>query len=532
VRSFPRLVFALTALHAGIGYRLVESMPGPLLSADDVAHLGMARTLAGQGAMDWVSQPPYGALYPALLAPGWALGLDEPAMLDLARGINAVLGALLIPVLYRLVRVVFAAPQWWALTAALVGATLPALVLTGSIAWTERLLALLVAAAALAVAEQIRRPNGWAGWWAVASAVAMPAAHPRMLLVATFVVVTAVAVAWRARSPRLAVGLGAAAMVGGVAVEVLRRALHDATFATEPTYSAGSLIERRGLAEVPDMVVHAAGTTASLALGTAGLATLGAVALWRRRPDGLVPLGMLAMLTVTAGWFLTGVDRADAWLHGRYVEVAAPVFVAAGVVALHRFSWRLSAAVVAASALVGGIVAAWAGPGDTWADPRSPVMMLGVDVMGAPFGADEFAPLFAAAVAAAVGLALVAAAAVRNPGPVAVVALVAVGIGIASGHRNLDDLYDASVASRAADALAHVELDDTTNWVAVEPGSLPTNIVLAVSWELGLDTVTVASGDPDVAVDHVLLRVDQTPPAGATEVARIDGATLWRLRAP
>ena len=73
--------------------------PGPLLVSDDLAYLGMARTLAGQGAAPLADQPPYGVLYPVLLAPGWALGFDESSMLIWARIVNGLLGAALVPVL-------------------------------------------------------------------------------------------------------------------------------------------------------------------------------------------------------------------------------------------------------------------------------------------------------------------------------------------------------------------------------------------------------------------------------------------------
>ncbi len=106
-----------------------------------------ARSAAG-GAAPLGAQPPYGILYPVLLAPGWAIGLDESQMMVWARLLNAGLGAALVPVLYLLVRRVTSASFGQSLVAAVIGASLPAALLTGSIVWTERLLPLLVAVAA------------------------------------------------------------------------------------------------------------------------------------------------------------------------------------------------------------------------------------------------------------------------------------------------------------------------------------------------------------------------------------------------
>ena len=47
--SFRRLVAAVTATHFAVGFWGATSTPGPLLSADDVAYLGLGRTLAGNG---------------------------------------------------------------------------------------------------------------------------------------------------------------------------------------------------------------------------------------------------------------------------------------------------------------------------------------------------------------------------------------------------------------------------------------------------------------------------------------------------
>ena len=517
-----RLVAAVSACHCALSLWVASAVPGPLLAADDVAYLTMARTLAGEGASSLGSQPPYGVLYPVVLAPGWIVGLDESAMLAYARVVNSVFGAALVPVLYLLARRLVGAERGWALVGAVIGASLPALVLHGSIAWPERLLPLLLAGAVLALVAAYQRRSAAATATAVALAVAAFAAHPRVAGAALVVVVTAAWCRWRCDDRRSAVAALWAGAIGAVAAEAARRLLSEATFGDLGAYGVRDLSSRRGIAEVPDMVVHGLGATAYLALASAGLAVLGVVVLARRRPLGWVPLALLVAVTVAAAWFLTGVERADAWLYGRYVEVVAPVVVMAGVIGLWRLRWKVAVPLLVVSPVVAGVVAGWAGPGATWERARSPVMMLGVEVSGAPFGSQIFEPAAVASTALVVGLVLWALARTGSPALVLVVALVFGGVGVASGLEKLDQLYDTSISGQVDVALGG--LDDVT--VAIEPAVQP-NAAAAIAWRVGLDRTVPWT---DVArATHVVLVAGDAPPAGAVHVAAIDGVDIWAL---
>ena len=175
-----RTLAAVTAIHAAVGSWVAMSTPGPLLVSDDLAYLGMARTLAGQGAAPLAVQPPYGVLYPALLAPGWALGLNEPSMLIWARILNGLLGAALLPVLYLVIRRLTGASGRWSLVAAVVGASLPAHMSTASIVWTERLLPLLVALSVLCLIRFVDRPSLGRAIAVAGVSAALFAGHPRL----------------------------------------------------------------------------------------------------------------------------------------------------------------------------------------------------------------------------------------------------------------------------------------------------------------------------------------------------------------
>ena len=519
--SSTRIVLAATALHAVVGALIATAVRGPLLAVDDIAFLSMGRMLAGGGEAPIGAQPPYGVLYSVLLAPGWVVGLGESQMIVYAQVLNAVLGALLLPVLYLLVRRLTEASLPMVLGAAAMGASLPAAMLTGSIVWTERLLPLLVAVAVQAVLSLVDEPTGGRLAIVVGVAVSLYTTHPRMGVVTLVLVVSAAVVCVRAG--RLAPAAMAAA-VGGLSipvVELVRGAVANATFAGTGTYDGSDLASRRGLDAVGDMAIHAVGTVAYLLLATAGLVVLGAMVLVRHRVVAATYLGMIVAVVAVAGWFLTGVDRSDAYLHGRYIEVMAPLLVALGVVAARELPRRLTNRLVVGGVVVAGLYGAWAGPGDNWARPRSPVMMLGTEVSGAPFGGDFFEPGAAASVAVVVGLAIVAAARRRTWAAPAVAAPL-IAVAVLSGIAALDSLQEGSVVGHVQVALAGQRIDE----LVIDTERVPGNIAAAVAWEVGLDH---ASREIGIDTTHLLLPGDARPPPGATAVAELGSTTLWAL---
>jgi len=512
----------LTALHMAIGVWIATSVPGPLLSADDLAYLGIARTLAGHGAAPLAQQPPYSFLYPVLLAPGWLFGLGEGSMLTWARVMNAALASLMLPALYLLSRRVLGSGRRLSLAAAVVGSILPAALLTSSIVWTENLLALLVVASLLAVERICRDPGRMSAVLVVASAVALHAAHPRMAPVAIVIAVSGAALlVGRVEWPHVA-GMVGAVVAGMALTEWVRRRVQTAALGGSGNYTAGDLASRRGFGDLPEMIVHAMGATAYLVLAGAGLAALGAVALWRSGPAGRAAMWSGAVTVAMAGWFLTGVGRSDAYLHGRYVEVFAPVLVSAGIVSLTRLRFSVSISAVAGTVAAAGVVAAWAGPGNNWVHQRSPVMMLGVEIAGAPFGAVEFEPGAAASVALLVGLTMVLT--MRTPRLVltAVTAALAVSIGTLSGLDGLDSLYQASIAGNVEQAFGEIHVDR----LMIADESIPPPVWDAVAWRVGFDSTTTTF---DSEVTHLLLGTEVEPPSGSVKILELVSAVLWEL---
>ncbi|MCY3851072.1 MAG: hypothetical protein OXF75_09785 [Acidimicrobiaceae bacterium] len=566
-----RTLAVVTVIHAAVGSWVAALTPGPLLVSDDLAYLGMARTLAGQGAAPLAEQPPYGVLYPALLAPGWALGLDEPSMLVWARVLNGLLGAAVVPVLYFVVRRLTGATGRWSLVAAVVGASLPAHMSTASIVWTERLLPLLVVLSVLCLIRFADRPSIVRAIAVTGVAAALFAGHPRMGACA---LVTVLAVPCVARFGRLvrrrqagpvfstptAVGVagttdaagaagfarpagsagsgtrfgvrntlvvGAVGLMGLAAVEWVRRFAADAAFASSGTYDIADLAQRRGWDEIPEMVIRGTGTVGYLVLATAGLAVIGVVVLLRSPPVGPWVFLQAVAVAVVAGWFLTGVQRADAYLHGRYIEVMAPVLVSLGIIGLARMRALWAGLAMAVAIVASGVWGAWAGPGDNWSEARSPVMMLGTEAGGAPFGNDVFEPGAAAFVALAVGVVLLIA--FRRPQPWLGLSLAigSLALGTASDLEALDQLYETAALSTVQEDLGDIRISH----IAVDVEGLSRNLTGAVAWEVGFDNTSIQISTDKIHpnTSHLLLRADAAAPANAELVADVGSGKLWAL---
>ena len=520
VSSFRRLVAAVTATHFAVGFWVATSTPGPILSADDVAYLGLGRTLAGNGDVPLPIQPPYGLLYPSLLTPGWAAGFDESAMLTYGRLVNAGLGASLIPLLYLLLRRITDASRSTALVGAAVAASLPAAMLHSSIIWTETLLPVVLVLGLLALVRFHDRPTAVSASLVVVLSVAQVATHPRAMLAAMALVGAATWIAVRRRLVALICLIVAETLALYGMVEWGRRSVQQAAFGSTGLYDVGDLVERRGFDELPDMIILGVGTIAYLVLATAAIAIVGGISLWRGGVVGRTSLAAVGATVVMSGWFLTGVPRADRWLHGRYIEAVAAPLVAAGVARLTSLTPRRMAA-VAGLIVAAGLFAAWAGPGDNWSRPRSPVMMLGVEPGGAPFGAARFEPGAAALVAAAV-FTLFWIVARRRPGLLLLVMVAVLVIASMSTVRTLDKLYSGSVAADARLVLA----DENVATLAIDP-AVASGAWIAVAWQVGLEYAVVGSTEPDVT--HLLLPVDEVGPVGAGEIGTVGPAVLYRL---
>jgi len=504
------------------GLIVATATPGPLLAADDLASFGLAWTMAGEGAAPMPPQAPYGLLYPLTLVPGWLFGLDDNGMLLWARTVNALCGALMVPVLTAFLRRFDGVRPAPAIAAATAGAMMPAFLLTASIAWSERFGVLLVACAALVIARSWDERSGLDGFLAVITAAAMFAAHPRLGPPA-LVLIVVVAVAVRRLGWARVVGVLGAGAAALWSVEWVRAAVAEAAFASDGTYDAADLASRRGLGLVPEMAQLGVGALSYLVIAGTGIAVWGVVRLGERRPVGwsVLLLG-LAVLAITS-WFITGIPRADKWFHGRYIEVMAPVVLAVGLANLHRLRWRVAAAVLFGVPMLAGVYAAWNGPGNTWLTPRSPVMMLGAEVSGAPYGSPIFEPGAAAFVAILAGLAVWGLARWRGTEVAAGVFVVLSLWGAHSGDRVLDTLFPSTAIGEVD---AGLPVDETIGELWVDTSTVSPNLTNALAWRVGFGETTLVINE---GTTHWLIPPDAEPPARAELVAQFSQGSLWRL---
>lgn len=149
---------ALVALSALARVLLVRQMLSPFVFVDELIYSELARSLAdGQGYE--VREAPvsgYSLLYPALIAPAYAIFDGLPAAYGLAKSIGAVTMSLAAVPAYLLARRV--AGRWLALLAAALAVAVPSMAYTGTIT-TESLFYPVTLAVAYLLVRYLERPT-------------------------------------------------------------------------------------------------------------------------------------------------------------------------------------------------------------------------------------------------------------------------------------------------------------------------------------------------------------------------------------
>lgn len=366
-----------------LGVLGLQRAGGIVMYDDELGFLGEGVMLSTRSAADpdFFGKPFYSAGYPLLLAGPLSLLRADPW--TVAVGVNLVLLALLGPLLRALVSQMSTISDRAATVAAIVGATVPAVLLQLPRAWTEVSLAVGFAAWAALLVRYLR-PD--AHRWAVPVGVlagALLSVHRRMLAV---VLVTGLVLVARAGLGALASrragedaprerwwwsGAGVVALgATGVAALTLDRYIVDRLY---DGVTSGSRASKASVLTTLDWVPTLAGHAWSMLATTAGLAGVGLVTLaWLCREPaqrwwaGSVLAASLGV-TATSVVFLTNGIRADQLVYERYVSPVVPVLVAvaaAGLLGRLRSAWP--GMVLAATALV----AVGAGLAVTVADDR------------------------------------------------------------------------------------------------------------------------------------------------------------------
>ena len=398
-RVFGWSTVATAALIAVLAGHLITAMSagGPVAVPDVPAYLSIAQWVGGDGLAptDMPFQPGYGLLVAPLVVVSQVSHLGT-------QGEVVHLGALVVNSLAAVAAVVVAGrlgfvwtQRWWVAGAAgLIAAVHPSLSSASRIAWSETLLGLAVLLAALAVAGAALHAGtatSWR-WWGRAgllSTVAV-ALHARMVVLVVALVMTALACRISRRDWS---GLIGGLLAGGTAAAVALTLTH--------TWPTARLSEAAQLDRGVEPIVTVSGQLLALGGGTVGLGLLGLVAglgiavrLVRRWPgnktggsNGIGPLAASALFVslgalgavVLGGWTLTGSDRADALLYGRYVDPWAVPLTAVAIawLATRRARCGRDSRVLAVSAAVAlAACAVVIGAADAYDAPSRRIMTL------------------------------------------------------------------------------------------------------------------------------------------------------------
>jgi hypothetical protein len=492
-----------------VALRWVMALDGrfPRVVADEPAYLAMARLLGGGERWDLGLASTYGPAYSVLLAPWFALDLSPDAVYRAAVVTNVVLAGLTFVAFEALARRIPGVTRPLSIGLAAVAASLPALVATTNLAWSDDLAPLAFAVLVLALARVVERPEPRPVALLVAVTVVGYAVHGRFLplapIVAAVLVVLAVA---RRLDGRVAAGAVAAVAVGLGLVQLGSEALYRRLY--DPQQVTQGLNEADRITHLWPLVLSSTGQLWTIVVTTGGLAGIGLVALattartgWRgtaddggsgRRglvarlaaptggPDAPAPLVTLAVLSLVAMAFLVSVvfmtdrPRGDHLVYGRYNDLFTGPLVlwggAALVTAGHRVRTALTSVAVAVVAAVSAAVL-WRFRRPTLEGGYLVYPVLGVVAIDQE-GPPALRSITVVAVAILVVLTGLAVALPRRPRAVAVV-LVAAALCVAGSQRAVDRIDAARQADpRDAATMADVlPAGARLAWVADDPAN-------------------------------------------------------------
>ncbi|HEX7134028.1 MAG TPA: hypothetical protein VF228_15740 [Iamia sp.] len=476
--------------------RWVMSVDGrfPRVVADEPAYLAMARLLAGGERWDLGLASTYGPAYSVLLAPWFALGLSGEDVYRAAVATNVVLGGLTFLAFEALARRLPHVDRPLSAGLAAVAASLPALVATTNLAWSDDLAPLAFAVLLLALARVVDRPEPTPVALLVAVTVGGYAVHGRFLPLAPIVVLVLVVLAAGGRLPARLAALATVATAAGLGlVQLGSEALYDRLY--DPMQVTQGLNEADRVTHLWPLALSSTGQLWTVVVTTGGLAGIGFVALvlasrdgWRATageearvarlafPTGplvaLTLVAMVAMAFLVSVVFMTDRPRGDHLVYGRYNDLFTGPLVLWGGAALATATSRLR---TAATTLAVGLVAIGAAV-VLWRFRRAtlegaylvyPVLgVVAIDQEGPP-ALGSITVVGLAVMAVLTGLALVLP---RRPRAVALV-LVA-GVLCVAGSQRAVDRIDPSRHADPGDAtvLADVLPDGARlAWVADDP---------------------------------------------------------------
>ncbi|MFI9363654.1 hypothetical protein ACIG5E_21765 [Kitasatospora sp. NPDC053057] len=361
----------------------------PSVHADEDGYLAIARVLAGRPT----TEMPTGVIIPGgyslLISPALRIADDPATAYHLIMVINAVLNALVFPLVFVAARRLGLSRPHAFLTGTAV-ALLPPVIFYSQFVMTDTVLPVLLLIWLIAMHGWLspgspRRRSLYAVAMSLAAGYSM-ATHDRggvVVALTALVLVVVLAFGW---APRLSSVAG----IGALGVAYLGSKLLADFVTSQFKDVPGAGVGNKVLDNLEDskylgtIIVRTLGELWYFMASTYGLGAVAfvlcAVAVFRRRfpvADRVVAFCMIAMLCGTALASAAGLadtERVDNWVYARYCAVLVPVFMVVGLVALFRSGKRpllkLSALGVVVVVLTGLSVTEYAGRKlNAWAIP-------------------------------------------------------------------------------------------------------------------------------------------------------------------
>jgi hypothetical protein len=363
VRAIPAWAWltVLVVVSALIRYALSRQAVAPWIMVDELIYSELAKSFAasGQFLIRGHSTAAYGIVYPALIAPAWALFKAIPEAYAAAKAINSLMMSLAAIPAYLLARRMLSTP--WALGAAVLTVSLPSMVYTATL-MTENAFYPIFLFAVLAVVVWIERPTMTTTLWVVALVAlayltrAQALSFGPAILTAPLLYVWAQRRGWRSlRDYRLMYGL---VLAGGLLVIVVQVARGSSPLGILGAYQVAGETHYQ-FWQVVEWFWYQLGVL-DLSLGVVPLAALVVLAGVARGQDRRVQ-AFLAVSIAVSFWLLLEV-AAFASVHQLRVEerntfYIVPLFLIALLVWIDRGTPRpariVAVAALAAAALPG-----------------------------------------------------------------------------------------------------------------------------------------------------------------------------------
>ncbi|MEO5877001.1 MAG: hypothetical protein ABIS86_03435 [Streptosporangiaceae bacterium] len=348
-RLWPVLLMLGWLAQALVRWWFARLQPGPIMSADEVGYLMAARDLAGGVGGDLSNGTFYQAGYALLLVPIFWVTTDPDQVYAAIMVLNAVLGALMLPLAYLALRR-FAFTPVQAFLGGNALALLPAAVWYGQLAWADSLLPIIVLAWLLCLHSFARSPH--LGSALLSSSIAGYASivHSRGLVILAVHLLALFILGWRRWVYRRMVfaALLTVGLIYFLGVQLNNKILGD-LYPLGQRDLGGQLTERmtslEGLARV---FSGAAGQLWYMSVSTWGLAGLGLAAallalLHRRTPRDMRVIAAVVLLAavgvaMASAAALPVEHRVGNYAYGRYLSFMAVPFSLGGLYVLVRRS--------------------------------------------------------------------------------------------------------------------------------------------------------------------------------------------------